>query len=267
MLFVESSKMLPREVEDNTPAQGVTVLLFVSQPQRLAWSLKHAKVTATLGLGTLWRWSWELAGNHSPSPRSCHAWVKTRTDKTGLDYERGSLETQTTWTSQGLIEIEIRSSHKQTWLLVTVMVTCQVVTQSSWLTESAYRKVVTSIVRERREISNTVLEIFQAVCTSFSITGFTSLIIIKQCENKNSWNIIFLSAFAVVFLVLAIMTRMGWSLKAVLISIAMAKDVEQLWRYFSVTSVSSFENSVQFHWNFQILFSSDFGFGLFENFG
>lgn len=62
----------------------------------------------------------------------------------------GSLETQTTRTSQGLIEIEIRSSHKQTWLLVTVMVTCQVVTQSSWLTESAYGKVVTSIVRERR---------------------------------------------------------------------------------------------------------------------
>lgn len=150
MPFVESSKMLPREVEDNTPAQGRAVLLFVSQPQRLAWSLKHAKVTAPLGLGTLWRWSWELAGKHSPSPRSCHAWVKTRTDKTGLVCERGSLETQTTWTSQGLIEIEIQSSHKQTCLLVTVMVTCQVVTQSSWLTESAYGKVVTSIVRERR---------------------------------------------------------------------------------------------------------------------
>lgn len=49
--------MLPREAEDNTPAQGLAVLLFVSQPHGLAWSLKHAKVTAPLGLGTLWRWS------------------------------------------------------------------------------------------------------------------------------------------------------------------------------------------------------------------
>lgn len=70
---------------------------------------------------------------------------------------------------------------------------------------------------------------------------------LKQCENKDFLLIIFVSAFAVVSLVLAIMTSVGWSLKAVLICILMAKDVEHLWRYFSVTTVSSFEDSVQFH--------------------
>lgn len=149
MPFVEATKMLLREVEDKTPAPGLAVLLFVSQLQcSLAWSLKGTKHNCTLRGGNsttlVLRIGWKLLA--FTSLLSCVGEDQNWQDRVCL--RAGSLETHITQTSPGLIEIETRSSHKQTWLLVTVVVTCQVVTQSSRLTESAYRKVVTSIEKD-----------------------------------------------------------------------------------------------------------------------